>query len=265
MDELRNILEHFSPIDTHFHYFHCLDEGANAQEELEFAFASGLRAAVDAGTVVHSFSQRKELAERYPHLYLLCGHHPDAAANPETLDMDALKEELTYPKTLALGEVGLDYSYEVPVKAQQEVFARQLEIAKAIKKPVVLHVREAHEDALAIIREHEIPLGIIHCFTGDTKIARSWLDAGFYLSFSGIVSFKKAVDVQQSAIYTPLDRLFCETDSPFLAPVPMRGKSNRVGYVAYVYQYICQLRGEDPSKFSQRLAENFSHFCPEKI
>lgn len=265
MDELYALLQEFTPIDTHFHYFHCLDQGAETQKELDRAFQHGLHAAVDAGTSSHPFTQRKDLALRYAHVYLLAGYHPDAAKDPAVLDLKALEEELRFEKTIAVGEIGLDYSYDIEKKDQQHFFATQLEMAKKIQKPVVLHVREANEDALAMISEHGIECGIVHCFTGNTTIAKRWLDQGFYLSFSGIATFKNATDVQASAVYTPLDRLFCETDAPFLAPVPHRGKPNQAAFVAYVYHHLCSLRGLAPAEFSQQLAENFFSFCHQMV
>ncbi len=263
MNDLAQVLGEFTPIDTHFHYFLCQDQGQDAKTDLEFAFKHGLRAAVEAGTPHYSFAQRKELALLYPHLYLLSGHHPQDCTDPKAIDMAGLQEELSFEKNIALGEVGLDYLDEnVNKKAQQECFALQLNLAKNMNKPVVLHVRQAHEDALAMIREHDVHHGIVHCFTGHKTIARSWLDQGFHLSYSGIATFKNAQEVQESALYTPLDRLLCETDSPFLTPVPHRGKPNQAAYVAFVYRHISTLRGMQANEFSQQMANNFKQFVP---
>lgn len=263
MDDLAQTLREFAPIDTHFHYFHCMDQGQDSKADVEFAFKHGLRAAVEAGTPHYSFDKRKELSLSYPHLYLICGHHPQDCIDPAAIDTAALKEELAFEKTIALGEVGLDYMREVNKKAQQECFIIQLNLSKEMNKPVVLHVREAHEDALAIIREQDIHHGIVHCFTGDKNIARAWLDQGFYLSYSGIATFKNAPEVQESVLYTPLERLLCETDAPFLTPVPYRGRPNQLGYVAFVYRHISSLRGIKGQIFSQQMAANFKKFVPQ--
>ncbi|MGL4524763.1 MAG: TatD family hydrolase [Spirochaetia bacterium] len=264
MSELQILLQRAMPIDTHFHYFHCLDKSPQAKDDLIFAFANGMRIAVDAGTPSHSFAQRKILADAHSGLFLLSGHHPDTCKADFIMDIAQLKEELLYEKNIALGEIGLDYSYDIPINVQQQAFHAQLQLGKSLGKPVVLHVRDAHEDALAIIQEHDIHAGIVHCFTGDVKTAKAWLDQGFYLSYSGITTFKNAVSVQESAVYTPIDRLFCETDAPFLAPVPHRGAPNQLGFVAYVYLFVAQLKCQPIQEFSDQLAANFHKFITSK-
>jgi TatD DNase family protein len=258
MNDLEQLLAHIQPIDSHFHYFQGQDQGQPTADQLAFAFAHGMQAALEAGTPNHPFAQRQALAEQYPHLYLLAGHHPDAAS--ATLpSATELLQQASYHKTIAVGEIGLDYSYDhILPRHQQQLFDFQLDIAKQVKKPVVLHVRDAHDDALAMIKASGITSGVVHCFTGNKHIAKSWLDAGFLLSFSGVVTFKNAKNVHESAQYCPLDRMLCETDAPFLAPTPYRGQPNQLSYVAYVYQYIAQLRGIDLPVLSSRICSNFA-------
>ncbi len=199
------------------------------------------------------------LARAHEFIYATVGVHPhDAAkATPETFDR--LAELAREPKVLAIGEIGLDYHYDFsPRDVQREVFARQLQLAAHARKPIVIHTREAWDETLALIREHGLPFGgIMHCFTGGAKEADQALELGFHLSFGGILTFPKADDIRQAAARTPEDRLLIETDSPYLAPVPHRGKRNEPAFLAETARRLAELRGVTPEDIARATASNF--------
>lgn len=161
--------------------------------------------------------------------------------------------DVAYPshRRTAVGEIGLDYHYSPETREQQmKLFAAQLEEARRENLPVVIHTREAAEDTLALLRE--IPTrGIIHCFTGGPEEAKAYLDLGLYVSMSGIVTFRAANNVRESALVIPDDRILIETDSPFLAPVPMRGNPNEPAYIRHTCEFLAKLRGKDPEDFAE--------------
>jgi TatD DNase family protein len=199
------------------------------------------------------------LARAHEFIYATVGVHPhDAAkATPETFDR--LAELAREPKVLAIGEIGLDYHYDFsPRDVQRGVFARQLQLAAHARKPIVIHTREAWDETLALIREHGLPFGgIMHCFTGGAKEAGQALELGFHLSFGGILTFPRADDIRQAAARTPEDRLLIETDSPYLAPVPHRGKRNEPAFLAETARRLAELRGVAPEDIARATASNF--------
>ena len=164
-------------------------------------------------------------------------------------------------RVAALGEIGLDYYYETsPREVQREVFDRQLELAWTLGKPVILHIREAHGDATDILTAREragrLPAGVMHCYTGSWESAKTYLRMGLYISFTGAVTFKNAPKVWEVAEKMPLDRLLVETDCPYMAPVPMRGKRNEPAFVAYTARRIAELRGMDEDALAIAAWEN---------
>lgn len=174
-------------------------------------------------------------------------------------DRDQAEIELPnidYSRAVAVGEIGLDYYYSRETrKAQLDLFARQLELANSLRLPVVIHTRDADDDTLGLLRE--IPsFGIIHCFTGSPAFCRALLDLGFFISFSGIVTFRAADNVRESAVIVPDDRILVETDSPFLAPVPMRGKQNEPAFVVHTAQFLANLRSTPMEDFAALTTQN---------
>ena len=166
---------------------------------------------------------------------------------------------LSHPKAVALGEIGLDYYYDnAPHEVQLDVFYKQLTLAREIGKPVIMHIRDGHGDALNLLRAHknELPAGVMHCFSGSVEAAREYLNMGFYISFAGPVTFKNAAKLPDVAKYVPADRILVETDSPYLAPVPMRGKRNEPTFVQYTAARVAEIRGEDAQEFAERCLEN---------
>jgi TatD DNase family protein len=214
---------------------------------LERARAAGVVHAVVVGQwqAPGDFGTALEVARAHPdYLTPTMGIHPHNAAQASEEDLVRLEQLCALPEVAAVGEAGLDYYYDSsPRDVQAAVFRRQCALAVRLGKPLVVHVRDAHAECLAILREERVPRGVIHCFTGDTEAARGYLDAGFLLSLSGIVTYKKTEALQDAVRFAPLDRLLVETDSPYLAPVPLRGKKNEPGNVAHTVRKVAELKG----------------------
>jgi len=172
---------------------------------------------------------------------------------------------LSHPKVVAVGEIGLDYHYDFsPRERQRAVFAEQLRIAREAGKPVSIHTREAWEDTLALLAAHwpaEGPGGILHCFTGGAEQARQCLEMGFHISFAGVVTFPNATEVQEAARQVPADRLLLETDAPYLAPVPRRGRRNEPALLVHVAEKLAALRGVTPETVAEAATANFRRLC----
>ncbi len=167
---------------------------------------------------------------------------------------------LAHQKVKAIGEIGLDYHWGVPKETQLPVFIRQLEIAAAAKMPIVIHTRDAWNDTLAALREHWAPNGlpcVMHCFTGDSVQARQCLDLGFFLAFGGVTTFPKAIEIREAARITPLDRLLLETDSPYLAPIPYRGKRNEPAYITNTARVIAEAKGISVEELAVQTTKTF--------
>lgn len=198
------------------------------------------------------------LAEQYPFIYSTVGVHPHEAstATPETYER--LRESSRHPKVLAIGEIGLDYHYDYsPRDVQRAVFIEHLRIAAEAEKPIVIHTREAWADTLAILRDHWTGPGIMHCFTGTPEQAAEALAIGFHLSFGGVLTFPKAEAVRDSARITPPDRLLIETDCPFLAPVPHRGKRNEPAFIVDTVRKLAEVRETTPETIAELTTVNF--------
>ena len=251
-------------VDSHCH----LDDEQFAQdrdETIERARAAGIERmmAIGTGNGPPDLEAGIRLADRYPFVFATAGVHPhDAAkATPETLDR--LAELAKHPKVLAIGEIGLDYHYDFsPRPVQRSVFTQQLSVAARAQKPIVIHTREAWDDTLAAVREHGLPFGgIMHCFTGGPKEAEQALALGFHLSFGGIVTFPKANGVRQAAASTPEDRLLVETDAPYLAPVPHRGKRNEPAFLVETVRRLAEVRGVTADNIALLTSRNFDRLC----
>lgn len=204
-----------------------------------------------------------ELAEKYPHVYASVGVHPDYEDTPEP-DVDELVRLANHPKIIAIGETGLDYyRLEGDLEWQRERFRVHIRAARATGKPLIIHTRSASEDTIHIMREEGIgtdaggPGGVMHCFTESLQVAEAAMAMGFYISFSGIVTFKSARDLQAVAVAIPLERMLIETDSPYLAPVPHRGKVNEPGLVRHVAEFLADLRGVPVEHVARQTTQNF--------
>jgi TatD DNase family protein len=199
-----------------------------------------------------------ELAAKYPGVYATVGVHPHEASKANAATFDNLRTLLSDGSVLALGEIGLDYHYDFsPREVQREVFVEQMRIARHAAKPIIIHTREAWADTLDLLRREWTGPGIMHCFTGDEAQAREALAIGFHLSFGGVLTFNKAETVRQAAAIVPDDRLLVETDAPYLAPVPHRGKRNEPAFMMETVRRLAQVRGVEPEQIATVTTANF--------
>lgn len=200
-----------------------------------------------------------ELCEKYPFMYASIGVHPHEAEGLCENDMDILKEYSKHPKVKAIGEIGLDYFYDFsPRDVQQKWFARQVDLAKELKMPIVIHDRDAHKDTMDILRDHDILDigGVFHCYAGSVEMAKEILDWGMYIAFGGSLTFKKSVRPKEVAQYVPLDRIVIETDCPYLTPEPHRGKRNSSLYIHYVAEKIAEIKNISVEEVENATFEN---------
>lgn len=253
-------------IDSHCHLdrLDLAAHGGSLDAALDAARAAGVGHFLCIGVSADNAATVKGLAERYADVDCSVGVHPldlEPGAEPA---LDWLLGELAHPKVVAIGETGLDYHYEPESAAlQQASFRLHLEAARITGKPVIVHTREARADTLALLREAALPqAGVLHCFTEDWEMAKAALDIGFYISLSGIVTFRNAEALRDVARQVPADRLLVETDSPYLAPVPHRGKANLPQYVCEVARFLAELRGEDFEAFAGQTTQNFKRLFP---
>jgi TatD DNase family protein len=223
-------------IDTHAHL------GDHAAAVLERARAAGVTRVIDVATTIAGARATLQRAEAHDGVYACLGVHPHEAAEPG--DLDELRELLEHPRAVALGETGLDYYRDyAPHEAQQRLFEAQLALALELGKPVVIHTRSADDDTRARLLAHDGPV-VLHCFSSpgllDAALERRW-----YVSLAGNVTYKNAYDLRAAVRRVPVDRLLAETDSPFLAPQPVRGKRNEPAYVVHTYAALAELHGDD--------------------
>jgi TatD DNase family protein len=250
---------------------HCHLDGPDFDPDREAVIQRAFDAGVDClmaigtGNGPPDLEAGIRLAENHQAIYATVGVHPHDAGKATDRTLADLEALLRHPKVVAIGEIGLDYHYNFSPSAQQQgVFADQLRLARAAGLPIVIHTREAWEDTFRLLEEHwqAAPQGgIMHCFTGGPEEARRSVAMGFHISFAGIVTFPKATAIHQAARETPLDRLLIETDSPYLAPVPHRGKRNEPAWVAHVARRLAELRGEDYTTIVRATSENYRRLC----
>ena len=222
--------------------------------------ANGVTHALTISTTLETFPAVRAVAHSRPNLWCSAGVHPDERRNGREVGADELLRMADDPKVVAIGETGLDYyRVEGDTEWQRERFRTHIRAARDCGKPLVIHTREAAEDTLRIMREEKAGEagGVMHCFTETWEVARAALDLGFLISFSGIVTFKNAQGVKEVARRVPLDQLLVETDSPYLAPVPHRGKVNQPGYVRFVAEEIARLRQTDFETVAAQTTRNF--------
>jgi len=223
-------------IDTHAHL------GDDAGEVLERARTAGVHRVIEVATSVEGARATLDRAERNDDVYACLGVHPHEAGKPA--DLNELRRLLDHPKAVAVGETGLDYFRDyAPHDAQQRLFDAQLALAREVGKPVVIHTRAADDDTRAQLVAHD-GVVVLHCFSSPPLIDAAF-EHGWYVSFAGNVTYKNAYDLRAAARRVPSDRLLAETDSPYLAPQAVRGRRNEPAYVAYTYDFLTELRGED--------------------
>ena len=245
-------------IDSHCHLDDAVFD-ADREAVIQRALDAGveLMVAIGTGKGPPDLEAGIRLADAHPQFVATVGVHPHDAAKAVPDTWQRLESLLAHPKVIAIGEIGLDYHYDFsPRDVQRDVFAKQLRIAAAHRKPIVIHTREAWDDTVALLEQHPAT-GIMHCFTGNVEQARRALALGFYLSFGGVVTFPKAADLHEAARAVPLDRILLETDAPYLAPVPRRGKRNEPAFLVHTARRLAELRGVPVEEIASATTENF--------
>lgn len=231
--------------DTHAHY----DDKAFEEDRdalLQSLRGQGIESVVNIAASIETTKNTIKLMEEYPFVYGAIGVHPSDCGELTEKDMDWLREKSSTPKVVAIGEIGLDYYWDEPDRSiQKHWFVRQLELAREVKLPVVIHSRDAAKDTLDVMKEQKAEDlgGVIHCFSYGVEMAREYLNMGFYLGIGGVVTFQNAKKLKEVVAYMPLERLVLETDCPYLAPAPNRGKRNSSLNLSYVVEAISQIKG----------------------
>ena len=244
--------------DTHAH----MDDrafDADRQELLQQLPQNGIGLLMNPGCSLESSRNAVALAEKYGYIYAAVGSHPDAAdeVNEEVLEEYRRLCKLHPNKVKAIGEIGLDYHYEdIPRELQKKAFIAQMELARELDLPVIVHEREAHEDGLAIVKAFPEVTGVFHCFSGSAELARQLVDLGWYIGFTGVLTFKNARRAIEAAQAIPLDRIVIETDCPYMSPEPFRGRRNDPGKVYRMAEKLAQLRGISPEEARAVTMEN---------
>lgn len=246
---------------------HCHIAGEEFAPDLEEVIARAKQAGLSAAMCILAAGDASEAAalarvqSLWPEVRVALGIHPHQAGahgGKVSAAVALVKQAAAARQAVAIGEIGLDYHYDFsPHDVQQEVFAAQLALAREVGLPIVIHTREATDDTFRLLREAGDVRGVFHCFTGDREMARAALDIGFYLSFAGILTFPKAAELREVARMAPADRVLAETDSPYLAPVPLRGKRNEPAHVTRVVETLAQVRGTSREMMASEVAQNF--------
>ena len=245
-------------IDTHAHIDHqsFIEEGM--ENIIGRARSAGVRYVIAPSSDLKSAETLREIAEKFTGVFFAAGLHAHEAKHFYEKDFLALKHMLEHIKAVAVGEVGLDYHYEVsPRSIQKHVLSRFLDLADSLNVPLILHCREAEEDLYWMLSKYNGRLrGVIHCYTGNAAWAKKFLELGFYLGFTGIITFEKSGEIRELAAQTPVDRILIETDSPYLAPHPHRGHRNEPAYVRFVAEKIARIHGKKTEEIAPIFLEN---------
>ena len=243
-------------IDSHCH-LNFPDLAQDLPQLLDNMKANQVSLALAISVSRDTFEEVLTLANTHENIYATVGIHPDDKDTPE-FTLDELIERTQLPKVVGIGEAGLDYHWcEGDLTWQKERFITHIQASNVSGLPIVVHTREAGADTLELLKDQKVEQGVIHCFTEDRAFAKAALDMGLYLSFSGIVTFKNAKEIQEVAKYVPADRFLIETDAPYLAPAPFRGKINQPAYVRHTGEFIAQLRNSTPENIGHQSTENF--------
>ena len=248
-------------VDSHCH----LDDRQYAQDRpavIERAFAAGLQymLAIGTGEGPPDLQAAVRVAEKHAGIFATVGVHPNDAGKITDGTLSHVEELLQHPKVAALGEIGLDYHWDTPKEIQIPLFRDQLAMAAKVNKPVIIHTRDAWEDTMAVLRSDWSGTGlpcVMHCFTGNVEQAEECLALGFYLAFGGVATFPKASEIREAARITPSDRLLLETDAPYLAPVPYRGKRNEPAYLVHTAQVLAEVRNCTPEELGSQTTSTF--------
>jgi TatD DNase family protein len=247
-------------VDSHCH-LDFPDYAGNVEAVVERARAAGVGVCVSIGTELARFPGVKAVAEKFPHVWCTVGVHPHEAEKELLDDEAALLAEAVHPKVVGIGETGLDYYYEhAPRQQQRSNFRSHISAGRNTGLPVIVHTRDADDDTIEILRDEMGKgafTGLIHCFTGTQRLADAALEMGLYISVSGIATFKNSAALRDVIKTVPLDRLLVETDAPYLAPVPHRGKTNEPAFVVHTANMLAELKGITPGELATATTENF--------
>jgi len=230
--------------DSHAHY----DDDAfneDRNEVIEEIKNNGVIGVLNCGSSFEGARESVQLADKYDFFYAAVGIHPEYADKLDEDMLEQIKVLAMHHKVKAIGEIGLDYYYEENPEreVQKAAFRKQMELAAQLKLPVVIHDRDAHEDTLKILKEYPQVKGVVHCFSGSVEFARECLKLGFYIGFTGVITFKNAKKILEVAKEVPLNRLLVETDCPYMAPTPHRGKRNKSDYIPFIVEKLCEIKG----------------------
>ena len=241
--------------DSHAHY---TDKAFNEDREIMLGSLkeSGVCGIINCGADIESSVSSVDLASKYDYIYAACGIHPEEADKTPENYIDILRDLAKNEKCIAIGEIGLDYYWRQDTKdLQKELFEKQILLSKELDLPIIVHDREAHGDTMEILKKHR-PKGVLHCFSGSPETAAEVLKLGMYIGFGGALTFKNARKAVEVAQMLPLDRLLLETDCPYMAPVPMRGKRNNSGYIPFIAEKVAEIKGIDPQSVLDVTMEN---------
>ena len=220
----------------------------------------GVDRMMNVGCCLDSSKDCIAMAEKYPFVYASVGSHPDSADEVDEAVIEQYRKMAQHPKVKAIGEIGLDYYYEtIPREIQQKAFRMQMELAREISMPVIVHERNAHDDGMRIAKEYKGVTGVFHCYSGSAEMARQLVDMGWYIGFTGVLTFKNARKAVETAQRIPLERIVLETDCPFMAPEPFRGRRNDPGYLYRMAERLAEIRGisvEEVQEVTTRNARN---------
>jgi len=230
-------------IDSHAH-LEMKEFDPDRSGVIERARAAGVDCIVTVGTNPDLSRKALSIARRYENIYSTVGIHPHDAAGADDSSLDALKKLAQDPKVVACGEIGLDYFRNLsPREKQTEMFAKQLDLAGELNLPMIIHDREAHDQTMRMVKASGIRSGVFHCFSGDWAMARQCIDLGFYISVPGVVTFDKSKVLQEVVRQAPIDWMLLETDCPYLAPVPHRGKRNEPSFLVHTARKVAEIKG----------------------
>jgi len=248
-------------VDSHCHLDYLEREGQNLDEIVARAKRNGVGVMVTIGTKMREFDKVLSIAERYPDIYCTVGVHPHEAEEEPDISAEQLVEISKHPKVIGIGETGLDYFYEhSPRDLQKASFRRHIDAARQTQLPLIVHTRDAEADTIEILQDEyakgAFP-GIIHCFTSSRELAEKSIEIGFMISLSGIVTFKSAKDIQESVRSFKTSDILVETDAPFLAPVPNRGKQNEPSFVIHTAEKVAELQGLSALEITNITTDNF--------
>lgn len=241
--------------DSHAHYDDKKFDGVR-DELLAQMPDNNVCGIINCGTDISTSRFSIDLAQKYPYVYAAVGYHPESVDDSTVFERNELAQLTKNKKVVAIGEIGLDYYWDTAFKEQQiEFFEQQLVLAKALDKPVIVHDREAHFDTLSLLKKHK-PKGVLHCFSGSAEMAKEILNLGMYIGVGGVVTFKNSKKIIEVVREIPLDRILLETDAPYLAPEPHRGRLNNSAYIKYVAEKIAEIKNLQVTEVLSATAKN---------